>query len=61
MRKKRGYTREIPTELIRDYKLFAIACEGGKREPEYFRLFEQIFNTKKLGNNVGANPCGCPF
>lgn len=28
MRKKRGYTREVSTELVRDYKLFAIACEG---------------------------------
>ncbi len=39
MRKKRGYTRETPDELLRDYKLFAIACEGEKREPEYFNLF----------------------
>ena len=36
MRKKRGYSREV--ELVRDYKLFAIACEGGKRESEYFIL-----------------------
>jgi hypothetical protein len=35
MRKKRGYKREV--ELVRDYKLFAIACEGGKREPDYFK------------------------
>jgi len=42
MRKKRGYRRDIPLKLVRDYKLFAIACEGGKREPEYFRLFEYM-------------------
>lgn len=48
MRKKRGYTREIAEDLVRDYKLFAIACEGGKREPEYFRLFEQISNKIKV-------------
>lgn len=42
MRKKRGYNRDKPQELLRDYKLFAIACEDGRREPNYFRLFEQI-------------------
>ena len=42
MPKKRGYKRELPTNLVRDYKLFAIACEGGKREPNYFRLFEYM-------------------
>lgn len=42
MRKKRGYQRDTPKELVRDYKLFAIACEGGKREPTYFNLFEYI-------------------
>lgn len=32
-RVKRGYIREIPTDdLKRDYRLFAIACEGSKRE-----------------------------
>ncbi len=40
MRKKRGYKREESVKLKRDYKLFAIACEGGKREPEYFQDFE---------------------
>ena len=44
MRKKRGYNRDIINPLVRDYKLFAIACEGGKREPEYFQLFEKISN-----------------
>jgi len=42
MRKKRGYQRDTPKELVRDYKLFAIACEGGKREPAYFRFFENM-------------------
>ncbi len=43
MRKKRGYKRES-LNLKRDYTLFAIACEGGKREPEYFRLLELLSN-----------------
>lgn len=42
MRKKRGYKREPESNLLRDYKLFAIACEGGKREPNYFRTFRYI-------------------
>jgi|SRR5690554_3820545 len=42
MRKKRGYNRDTPKELLRDYKLFAIACEGSKREPEYFNLFRYM-------------------
>lgn len=42
-RVKRGYVREIPTdELKRDYRLFAIACEGSKREKEYFQQLEGI-------------------
>jgi len=48
MRKTRGYTRDIPKKLKRDYKLFAISCEGGKREPEYFSFFEQISNRIKV-------------
>lgn len=40
---KRGYVREIPSdELKRDYRLFAIACEGSKREREYFQQLECI-------------------
>ena len=40
---KRGYVREIPDdELKRDYRLFAIACEGSKREKEYFQQLEWI-------------------
>jgi hypothetical protein len=42
MRKKRGYNRDVPSELVRDYKLFAIACEGGKREPQYFNVFKYL-------------------
>ena len=50
MRKKRGYNRETPLELVRDYKLFAIACEGGKREPEYFKVFR--FMSKKIAVDI---------
>jgi hypothetical protein len=49
-RKKRGYKRETPIELVRDYKLFAIACEGEKREPEYFKVFR--FLSKKIAVDV---------
>lgn len=38
--KIRGYTRDVPQEKVRDYSLFAIACEGTDREPDYFRLFD---------------------
>lgn len=41
-RVKRGYTREATQPLVRDYKLFAIACEGTRREPEYFQLFKHM-------------------
>lgn len=44
--KKRGYDRDTPNELLRDYKLFAIACEGSKREPDYFNVFQYI--SKKI-------------
>lgn len=47
-RKKRGYSRDLPQELVRDYRLFAIACEGGKREPEYFKLFEHFSSRVKV-------------
>ncbi|NJK94297.1 MAG: RloB domain-containing protein [Bacteroidales bacterium] len=40
--KQRGYKREIHQELLRDWKLFAIVCEGSKREPEYFSVFKYI-------------------
>ncbi len=39
MRGKRGYKRGH-SGLKRDYRLFAIACEGAKREPDYFQLLE---------------------
>ena len=48
MRKKRGYKRDIPKEMLRDYKLFALACEGGKREPAYFEFFEKMSNRVKV-------------
>lgn len=41
MRKRRGYKR-IHSSLKRDYRLFAIACEGGKREADYFQLLESL-------------------
>lgn len=46
--KKRGYKRDTPIELARDYKLFAIACEGGKREPAYFNVFQYISRKIKV-------------
>ena len=46
--KKRGYVRDTPIELVRDYKVFAIACEGGKREPEYFNLFQYLSSKIKV-------------
>ena len=48
MYKKRGYKREIPLTLDRDYKLFAIACEGSKREPDYFNVFQYISTKIKV-------------
>jgi len=54
MHKKRGYKRDTPLELLRDYKLFAIACEGGKREPNYFKVFEYMSRKVKVDiiNNI---------
>ncbi len=46
--KKRGYNRDTPIELVRDYKLFAIACEGGKREPSYFNVFQHLSSKIKV-------------
>lgn len=48
MHKQRGYKRDIPIELVKDYKLFAIACEGSKREPEYFNVFQYISRKIKV-------------
>lgn len=62
---KRGYVREIPTdELKRDYRLFAIACEGSKREKEYFRQLEGIsrrvvveyINDEEYEDNPPSSP-----
>ncbi|CAG5017771.1 hypothetical protein DYBT9275_05843 [Dyadobacter sp. CECT 9275] len=50
MRKKRGYKRDTPVELVRDYKLFAIACEGQKTEPAYFNLFRHF--SRKLSVDI---------
>lgn len=50
MRKKRGYNRETPLKLVRDYKLFAIACEGDKTEPKYFNTFKHL--SKKIAVDV---------
>ena len=37
---KRGYTRVIPPdELKRDYRLFAIACEGHSRKYDANHIF----------------------
>jgi len=47
-RKNRGYVRETKSDFLRDYKLFAIACEGGKREPQYFKLFEYLSPRVKV-------------
>lgn len=44
--KERGYTRDVPQEKVRDYSLFAIACEGSEREPEYFKPFDGIDRIK---------------
>ena len=44
--KQRGYIRDIPNELVRDYKLIAIACEGSDREPDYFNVFKYL--SKKI-------------
>jgi hypothetical protein len=48
MRKKRGYNRETPAELVKDYKVFAIACEGSKREPQYFNVFKYMSTRIKV-------------
>lgn len=42
MKKKRSYKREKDPSLLRDFKLFAVACEGSKREPGYFNLFKYM-------------------
>lgn len=44
--KVRGYTREVTHDKVRDYSLFAIACEGSLTEPGYFRPFDGINRVK---------------
>lgn len=46
--KQRGYKRDTPDALVRDYKLFAIACEGDKTEPKYFDVFQYLSNKIKI-------------
>lgn len=46
MFKNRGYKRDKP--YTRDCRLFAIACEGSKREPEYFSVFHHLSNRIKV-------------
>lgn len=56
--KVRGYTRDVPQEKVRDYSLFAIACEGTEREPDYFRLFDGTDRIKVdiIEDNDGSAP-----
>lgn len=44
--KQRGYDKDLNQAKTRDYSLFAIACEGTEREPEYFRPFDGISRIK---------------
>lgn len=46
--KPRGYKREVPTHKLRDYSLFAIACEGEKTEPSYFDCFNTGIDSIKV-------------
>lgn len=46
--KNRGYKRDTEGDLIRDYKLFAIACEGSDREPQYFNVFRDLSRRIKV-------------
>lgn len=53
--KVRGYDKVITQEKTRDYSLFAIACEGTEREPEYFKPFNSIDRIKVdiIENEIG--------
>lgn len=42
--KQRGYRKS--EQKLRDYSLFAIACEGSTREPEYFSPFDSTNRIK---------------
>lgn len=44
--KVRGYKRDVAPDKVRDYSLFAIACEGTVTEPGYFRPFDGINRVK---------------
>lgn len=60
--KVRGYTRDVPQEKVRDYSLFAIACEGTDSEPDYFCLFNGIDRIKvditTSNTCLWDRPCG---
>lgn len=47
-RKKRNYKRDIKSRQYRDSRLFVIICEGAKREPEYFKVFQNLSRRIKL-------------
>ena len=57
--KVRGYTREVTQEKVRDYTLFAIACEGTVTEPGYFRPFDGIDRIKVdiIENEIDEECC----
>lgn len=57
--KVRGYTREVAQEKVRDYTLFAIACEGTVTEPGYFRPFDGIDRIKVDIIENEADEDGC--
>lgn len=57
--KVRGYTREVTQEKVRDYTLFAIACEGTVTEPGYFRPFDGIDRIKVDIIENEADEDGC--
>ncbi len=46
MFRNRGYKRDKP--YFRDCRLFAIVCEGSKREPDYFEIFHHLSNRIKV-------------
>jgi len=46
--KLRGYKKAVDKSLVKDYRLFAVSCEGGKRENYYFKLFERLTKRVKI-------------
>jgi hypothetical protein len=43
--KNRRYEKQAPSK---EAKLFIILCEGKKREPDYFKYFQEISSSIKL-------------